>query len=170
MIFIGGHCGNWELMVLCVASKIGRFHGVARRQSNPYVNNFIIKAREKYGSGVIYKEGALKKFIAILKKGDAVGVLMDQSVIPEEGVLVDFLGAPAWTTKTPALLARKTGAAVLTGFIYRTSEGYIIRINPETELSGNEVEDTQTLTRYIEGYVRSNPADWLWIHRRWKRT
>lgn len=170
VILVGGHCSNWELMTLCVSSKIGPFHGVARRQSNPYINHFIIKAREKFGSGVIYKEGALKKFISILKQGGTVGVLMDQSVIPEEGVLVDFLGAPAWTTKMPALISRKTGAAVIPGFMHRTSDGYVIRLHPEVMFSGDEKADTQLLTSYVEDYVRENPTDWLWVHRRWKRT
>ena len=50
----------------------------------------------------------------------AVGILMDQAVIPDEGYVIDFLGRGAWTTKMPALIARKTGAAVLPAFIHRT--------------------------------------------------
>ncbi len=44
---------------------------------------------------------------------------MDQAVIPDEGYVIDFLGRGAWTTKMPALIARKTGAAVLPAFIHR---------------------------------------------------
>ena len=88
---------------------------------------------------------------------------------------MDFLGRGAWTTKMPALLARKTGAAVLPAFIHRTDGRHKIKIYPQVELSGDNdkenaiKEDTKMFSRYIEEYIKEHPAEWLWIHRRWKR-
>lgn len=170
VILVTGHCGNWELLSLAVSAKAGKACGVVRKQSNPYMDRFIIRARKRYGTDVVYKAGALRKFISMLKEGGTVGVLMDQAVVPSEGFLVDFLGAPAWTTKMPAALAKRTGAALVPVFQSRMPEGHVMRFYPEVELEGDEARDTERLSAYVEGFIREYPDQWLWIHRRWKRT
>jgi len=170
VMFFTGHCGNWELLTICLSAKVAPFCGVARKQSNPFVDRFIVRARRRYGSDIIYKQGALRKFITILKAGGNAGVVMDQAVLPDEGVLVDFLGAPAWTMKMPVMVARRTGAALVPVFLRMDEKGHEIVLHPGVELSGDEVEDTRRLCSYVEDFIRENPSQWLWIHRRWKRT
>jgi len=169
IIFVSGHCGNWELLMLSFVTKIGPVIGVARKQSNPYLDRFITRARSRYKSEVVYKEGALRKFISSLKAGGSVGVLMDQSVLPEEGILIDFLGSPAWNTKMPVALARRTGAALLPVFIRAKEHGHEITIHPAPELTGDDIADTKLLSSYVEEFIKANPTQWLWIHRKWKR-
>lgn len=175
VIILTGHCGNWELMAIASSSRMARGSGVARPLKNPYLNKFLEETRSRFGNSVIYKKGALKKILSALKNGGNVGILMDQAVLPDEGYLIDFLGQKAWTTKMPALVARKTGASVLPVFMRRTDKGHDIDIYPEIELSsaaGQEdalMEDTKKFSHYIEEYIRQNPSEWLWLHRRWKR-
>ena len=176
VIFITGHCGNWELMAVYVSMNLTRVKIVARKQDNRYINRFIERTREKYGNLVIYKEGALKKLLSSLKKGEAVGILMDQSVIRTEGIVVPFLGKDAYAMKTPAILARKTGTPVVPVFIRRTGNGHHrIEIGEEIPLdisADSEAalrQDTINFIKPIEEYVKKYPSDWLWIHRRWKR-
>jgi KDO2-lipid IV(A) lauroyltransferase len=175
ILFLTGHCGNWELMVVAASIKFSGVTIVARPINNPYINKLIENVRQRFGNNVIYKKGALKPLIQALKNNDSVGILMDQAVIPDEGYVIDFLGRGAWTTKMPALLARKTGAAVLPAFIHRTDGRHKIKIYPQVELSGDNdkenavKEDTKKFSRYIEEYIKEHPAEWLWIHRRWKR-
>lgn len=175
VIFISGHCGNWELMSLIFGYKVDRLSVVARTQDNIYLNRLIEAVREKYGNRVIYKKGALKGIISELRKNGSIGILMDQAVVRGEGYVIDFLGRPAWTTKMPALIARKTGASVLPAFINRNSSGHVLNIYPEIELSNEQdtekaiVKDTERFSGYIEDYIRQYPSEWLWIHRRWKR-
>jgi KDO2-lipid IV(A) lauroyltransferase len=178
VLFITGHCGNWELMALAASYRISPISVVARPLNNPYLNGLVERVRGKYGNSIIYKSGALRKIISQLRMGGCVGILIDQSVIQDEGVLIGFLGRPAWTLKTPAILARKTGAAVVPAFIKRTGDGNLIEVYPEVVLPepGSRdtgeviVEDTRLLSSYVERYVRENPSEWLWMHRRWKRT
>lgn len=170
VMFFTGHCGNWELLTIALSSKVAPFCGVARKQSNPFVDRFIVRARRRHGSDIIYKQGALRKFISVLKAGGNAGVVVDQAVLPDEGVLVDFLGAPAWTMKMPVTVARRTGAALLPVFLRMDEKGHEIVLHPEVELSGDEAEDTRRLCSYVEDFIRENPSQWLWIHRRWKRT
>lgn len=175
VIFITGHCGNWELLAITASAKLIPCSVVARPINNPYLNSLIERTRQKYGNSVIYKKGALKDILKKLKNGDCVGILMDQSVVADEGYIIDFLGMGAWTTKMPALIARKTDAAVLPVFIHRTLHGHKMVIYPEFRLSDITntedavKEDTKKFSSTIEQYIQSNPSEWLWIHRRWKR-
>lgn len=189
VIFITGHCGNWELMALAFGAKVDNVSGVARMQNNPYLNRLVEDIRAKYGNNVIYKKGALKGMLYELKKNRGIGILMDQAVLKDEGYVIDFLGRPAWTTKMPALMARKTGAAVIPIFINRKGDPkksqtfwggnvdkHVINIYPEVDLSTDEdtekaiIGDTKRFSEFIENYIKEHPTEWLWIHKRWKRT
>lgn len=175
ILFVTGHCGNWELLAIAASVKLSQLAIVARPVNNPYINAFVEHARKKFGNSVIYKKGALKPIIKTLRNNECVGILMDQAVFPEEGYVIDFLGRGAWTTKMPALIARKTRAAVLPAFIHRADEKHIIRIYPEIKLSDSDdleeavKKDTIAFSSHIEKYIREHPSEWLWIHRRWKR-
>ncbi len=176
ILLITGHCGNWELLALALSCKVSPVGAVARPINNPYLNSLIERVRKRYGNSVIYKKGALRAIISQLRKGDTVGILVDQSVLPAEGVVVEFLGRPAWAIKSPSLIARKTGAAVVPVFIRRRDNGsHVVEIHPEVELSDEDdlemavLEDTGRFTSFVERYVMKNPSEWLWIHRRWKR-
>jgi Kdo2-lipid IVA lauroyltransferase/acyltransferase len=175
VIFVTGHCGNWELMALSFGVLQDPLSVVARRQKNPVLNGVVERMRTKYGNGIIYKEGAVRQMMSLLRKRGVVGILIDQAAMPEEGYLIDFLGRKAWTTKMPALLARKTRVPVLPGFIHREGDRHVFEIHPEVELSTEEsgdeglVEDTRKLTGYVEEYARRYPTEWYWLHRRWKR-
>ena len=175
IILLTGHCGNWELLAIMASVRAFPISIVARPINNPYINKIVESARKKYGNAVIYKQGALKSIITTLRDNGCVGILMDQAVLPEEGYVIDFLGRGAWTTKMLALIARKTGAAVVPAFIHRTDNGHKIKIYPEVELSESDEkeialrEDMKKFSGFIEDYIREHPSEWLWIHRRWKR-
>ena len=148
---------------------------MARPIDNPYLNRLVERTRRKYGNRVIYKKGALKKILFALSKNEAVAILMDQSVVSSEGVMADFLGKKDYTMKTPALIAMKTGSPVLPAFIRRSGDGHIIEIGEELILDRSDggektvYANTVKMSQSIEEYIRQNPAEWLWIHRRWKR-
>jgi Kdo2-lipid IVA lauroyltransferase/acyltransferase len=175
VIFITGHCGNWELNALVFSRRLARVNVVARPVDNPYINWIVEHARKKYGNRVIYKKGALKKILSCLRSEEVVGILMDQSVVPAEGVVTEFLGKRDYTTKMPAVIARKTGCPVIPAFISRTPRGHLIEIHEAVKLDASidgetaVLNDTIKFSAYIEEYIRRNPSEWLWIHRRWKR-
>jgi len=175
VILITGHCGNWDLMAVYLSMVLTRAKIIARKQNNEFLNRFIVRTREKYGNDIIYKQGALKQILTALKKNETVALLMDQSVIKSEGIIIHFLGKNAYAMKTPAIIARKTGAAVIPLFIRRTEKGHIIEIQEEIPLVLSEDGDTSLLhdtinfSKPIEDYIKKYPSEWLWIHRRWKR-
>ena len=174
MLCFSGHCGNWELMALAFSSLLGAGSVVARHQDNPYLNRMVARMRMRYNSQVIYKQGALRGILAALKKGEVVGMLADQAVLPVEGALIDVMGRQAWASKAPVIIAQKSGAPLVPVFMHREGERQVITFYPEHIFSGDLSEEgvrkeTQALSRYVENFVVAHPTQWYWLHRRWKR-
>jgi KDO2-lipid IV(A) lauroyltransferase len=175
LIFLTGHCGNWELVALTYARIFNSSMSVvARRQNNPYLNAMVEKMRLRYENSIIYKENSIRDMISVIRRNGTIGLLVDQTVLPEEGVLISFLGRPAWASKAPVLLARKTGAVILPAFIHREGVRHIITINPECVFEADASEDgiardVKRYSEFIEHFITAHPTDWYWVHRRWKR-
>ena len=175
LICVGGHCGNWELMALSIKRLFGvSMAAIVRKQNNPYLNSIIEQMRTRYDNQIIYKHGALRPMLGILKKNGIIGMLTDQAVFPEDGVLIDFLGRKAWANKAPIIIARKSKVPLVPIFIHREEDRHIISFYPEYELCDDTSDigiarDVQALSRYLEDFVCAHPADWYWVHRRWKR-
>jgi Kdo2-lipid IVA lauroyltransferase/acyltransferase len=172
--FITAHCGNWDLLALSFGARVHEIGVVARRQDNPHLNGVLERIRQAYGNQVIYKNTALRAMLALFKRGGIVGMLIDQAVGPDEGILVDFIGRPAWATKLPAYISRKSGTPMVPAFIHREGDTQVVTCYPALALSAAPdaetaaAEDVASLNRYIERYVIAHPTEWYWIHKRWK--
>ncbi|HXX53491.1 MAG TPA: hypothetical protein VEI28_02860, partial [Thermodesulfovibrionales bacterium] len=69
VIFLTGHCGNWELLAIAFSFRVTSFSLVARSLNNPYLNMLLERARSRFGNRTIYKRGALRAIISILRSG-----------------------------------------------------------------------------------------------------
>ena len=122
------------------------------------------------------RRNASRDILKALRNNETVGILMDQNTVREEGVFADFFGIPAATTPAVATFALRTGAAVIPGFLIwdEALQKHRLRFDPPLKLiqTGDRardiLENTRMFNRVLEGYVRKNPDQWLWIHRRWK--
>jgi KDO2-lipid IV(A) lauroyltransferase len=109
-----------------------------------------------------------------MKQNGVLGILVDQN-FAAEGVFVNFLGKLASTTPLVSILARRTGAIVLP--VHNHWDGRHLRIiwekpmplSREADVKRAIQEDTQTMTDYVERWIREDPGQWLWMHNRWKR-
>lgn len=175
LICLGGHCGNWELMSLSFKKHFGENGwGVARRQINPYLNSIIEQMRTSYGTKLIYSKTALKPILNVIRNDGVIGILADQAVFPENGAHIEMLGRKAWANKAPVIIAHKTGVPLVPFFMHREHDRHILTILPEYKLCGDKSEegilrDIQSLSRLLEDFICAHPADWYWVHRRWKR-
>lgn len=175
LIFVGGHCGNWELMSLSFKKLFNEnVWAIVRHQNNPYLNAVVEKMRMSYGNKVIYNKAALRPILGVIKDNGVIGMLADQAVFEDNGASIDFLGRKAWANKAPAIIAHKTGVPLVPVFIHRTADRSVLTIHPAYTLCGDLTEegvgrDIQALSRYLEDFVCAHPADWYWVHRRWKR-
>lgn len=175
LIFVGGHCGNWELMSLSFKKLFDEnVWAIVSPQKNPYLNAVVEKMRMSYGNKVIYNRAALRPILGVIRNDGVIGMLADQAVFEHNGALIEFLGRTAWANKAPAIIAHKTGVPLVPVFIHREGDHYVVTIHPEYTLCGDRTEegivkDIQAVARYLEDFVCAHPTEWYWLHRRWKR-
>ncbi|GAM09764.1 lipid A biosynthesis (KDO)2-(lauroyl)-lipid IVA acyltransferase [Geobacter sp. OR-1] len=176
VLFITGHCGNWELLALSFGAKYKPLAVVAKPMKKQYIDRLLEKMRFRHGNSVIYRDHAVREILTRLKSNGIVGILVDQVARPPHGVIAGFLGQPAWTTMMPVKVAMKSKAALVPIFIHREADRNIVTIYPEMALSseGSQDErirrDTDRLNRYIEEQIVNYPTQWNWFYRRWKGT
>lgn len=175
VLFFTGHFGAWELMALAQGHVRRPVGVIARRLDNPRLEARLLALRTSTGNFVIDKRDGFRPMLRALREGKGIAILIDQDVIGEERVFVDFFGRPASTTPALALLRLKAGAPLLPVFATPLAgDRFRFRYGPPVEvaLSGERSEDvvriTQACTRVLEDEVRANPSLWLWMHRRWK--
>jgi KDO2-lipid IV(A) lauroyltransferase len=174
-ILATAHIGNWEVHGIGHGWTFGPIGVVARPLDNPALDRRLCALRTAGGNTVIYKQKALASVMRAMREGRAVAILIDQNVQERDGIFVEFFGRPAATTTVVAALAVKTGCALVpchteldgTGR-YRTIYDPPLAWSPSGDRQADIARLTQELTRQVETWVRRVPAQWLWIHRRWK--
>jgi KDO2-lipid IV(A) lauroyltransferase len=176
VLVLTGHFSAWELAPFAQARFGYPLSFLAREVENPLVDALVNSYRTLSGNRPIEKNQSARAVLRVVGDGGTVGILADQNTILEEGVFVDFFGIPACTTTGIARMALHTGATVVPGYIlWDAAIGkYRLRFDTALELTrtGNTEEDvrenTARFTKVIEGIVRKNPEQWVWVHKRWK--
>lgn len=178
VIFLGSHYGNWELMNLAHSAMGYPTHVVGRALDNPWLDRMVNRQRERFGSTVINSKSpsSLREILSALRHKKSVGFLIDQSVVGDRGVYVDFFGRLAYTHRAVVLVALKTGAPVIPMFMHREEKGdhrlsyeKALPLIKTGHLEGDVLVNTQMMTRAIEDVIRRSPEQWLWMHERWKK-
>lgn len=175
VLVLTGHLGAWELSSF-FHSIMGHPMGlVIRRLDNPLINRYVNRIRCMHGNRVLPKDDFARSLLLEMKAGRTVGILMDTNMTPPQGTFVPFFGVPACTGSGLARIARKTGAAVLPGFLLEVPGGrYRLHFGEEIELDVTDdseldaISNTGRFTAVLEKYIRRYPEQWLWMHRRWK--
>jgi Kdo2-lipid IVA lauroyltransferase/acyltransferase len=176
VIFLTGHFGAWELSSFAHSIYGYPMKFIVREIDNPRVERLISGYRTRGGNVAVRRRNASRDILRALRNNETVGILMDQNTVREEGVFANFFGIPAATTPAVATFALRTGAAVIPGFLIwdEALRKHRLRFDPPLKLieTGDRtrdiVENTQMFNMVLENYVRKNPDQWLWIHRRWK--
>jgi KDO2-lipid IV(A) lauroyltransferase len=176
VIFVTGHIGNWEFLAHAVAARYNS-SVIAVPIEPEQVNDMIVKLRAGMGVRTILRSrpGASRELVRVFKENRIMGILIDQDTDVESS-FVDFMGRPAWTPTAAASMALKFGAPVLFGYIQRgkddrhtvTMEGPLNLIRTG-DREKDVIANTAMLTKKIENAIRSNPEQWVWMHRRWRR-
>lgn len=178
VIAFGLHLGNWELPNTVHALRWEPPTIVGRALDNPFLDRWVNQVRERFGTRVINsrKRGAVVEILQALRKGGSVGFVMDQNVVGDRGIFVDFFRELAYTHKVVALVAQKTGAPLVPVYGFREKDGThrIIYGKPIDPISTDDrsrdlLINTQRLSRVLETCVRDHPDQWFWMHNRWKK-
>ncbi len=176
IVFLTAHYGNWELSSIAGALKGYPIVALARAQAKlPKLYRLLVSYRESKGCMIIHKGGAMRRLLAALAQGRLVGIVGDQA--SRQGVFVDFFGRPALFATGPFELARRRQALILPVFIHRVrGPWHRIVIEPSIDLAKTPhakeavQEGLERFAAALARHIREEPGQWLWMHKRWKRT
>jgi KDO2-lipid IV(A) lauroyltransferase len=146
-------------------------HAVYKPSQNALLEEAFRRYRGAVSAGMVASDD-IRAMVRVLKAGGAVWYAPDQAFRGKGARMVPFFGTPAATNTATSRLARMTDAAVLPYFVERLpgEAGYVVRIGaPLEDFPGaDEVEDTLRHHRLIEAEARRLPAQYLWLHKRFK--
>jgi KDO2-lipid IV(A) lauroyltransferase len=181
-IFFAAHIGNWEFAPLSAAAHGLRLSNFYRAAKNSLVDRVINELREAGATPVgqapvqNFPKGAAGARAALrhLQQGGLLGMLIDQKM--NDGIEVPFFGLPAMTAPAAAVYALRFRCKLLPVHTERIGPARVrIIIEPPVPLpdTGNRQSDiallTAVLNRHVEGWIRTRPGEWLWLHRRWPK-
>ena len=175
LIMLTGHYGNWEILGYVLATLGFDTTSVARPLDNPYVNDWLLGTRERNGQRIIDKKGATPIITGVLDAHGAIGIIADQNAGPK-GIFVDFFGRKAATYKSIGLLAMQYRIPVVIGYARRVQNQFKFKVGAQDIIypADWDAQDdplryiTQRYTKAIEDFIRADPGQYLWVHRRWK--
>jgi heptosyltransferase-2 len=167
---IVGHLGNWELFAQLSPIVFPCPSGtIFQALSNRYIDAEVRRDRARLGLVLFEKKEGFIEACRFLRAGGAVGILADQHA-GDIGQWSPFFGRLASTTTLPATLALRTGAwlvpaAVRTIGVARWRTVFPPPIKTQGETAA---QLTVRVNQAIEQLIRAEPADWFWVHNRWK--
>jgi KDO2-lipid IV(A) lauroyltransferase len=170
VILISGHFTTLEVCgrLMCDFAPLA---GMYRPHAHPAMEWAVKRGRLRYAAAMFTRD-QLRAAIRHLKQGGLLWFAPDQDTRRGDSVFVPFFGLPAHSLTSTHQLARLSGARVL-AFAHerRVDGGYTLRLSPAFEdfPSRDATADTAQVMAAIEGMVRAVPAQYLWIHRRFKR-
>jgi KDO2-lipid IV(A) lauroyltransferase len=175
LIMLTGHYGNWEVLGYVLATLGFPTTSIARPLDNPHVSEYVFGVREKNGQRIIAKKGATTEVTEVLDRKGAVGFIADQNA-GSKGLFVDFFGRKASTYKSIGLLAMEYDVPVVIGYARRLNDRFHFRVGVQDVIYPADWKSqddplryiTQRYTKGIEDFVRADPGQYLWVHRRWK--
>lgn len=140
---------------------------------NPVVDHVMRSRREAHIGGSSIRDDNVKGLLRALRRKDAVWYAADQKPPKRLGVTVEFFGKPARTHFALSRLAKMSKATVLPFFTLRREDGRGYRLiikAPIEGLGADDTEDAQRINDLIESVVREAPAQYFWLHQRFKRS
>lgn len=168
VLFVTAHFGNHEAPRQILTRMGYSVCGLYRPFSNPY---FDADYRRTIGAlgGTVFAKGRRGTIglIKYLRAGNR-GVLF-YDVYVAEGKKLEFLGKPAMTATSAAEIALKVDALVLPYFGVRNADGLTFTAILDAPIKPSDpVTMTNEMNARLERQITANPAQWFWVHRRWK--
>lgn len=140
-------------------------------QSNKTIDAWVLKRRARFGNIRLFGRAAgVKDIVTALRAGEMLGILPDMGFGPEESIIVPFYGIPTYTVPSLHRFARLGKAKVVPVLNRMTDDGYEVQVLPAWAHfpSSSMEEDTARMNKALEGYIESMPAQYFWVHKRFK--
>lgn len=181
VLVLTGHFGNWEFApiggIMNFQRFQGQFHFIRRTLGNKFIERILFRRYYQAGLNVIPKKNSLQQVCDALDQNHAVVFVLDQhaSLVNRDGVAAEFFGKKAGTYRSLASFARHTGVPVVPAASYRLPDGrhvleFLEPINWQEYPNTQEAiyQNTLAYNQALEKIILANPAQWMWLHKRWK--
>ena len=175
VIIATAHFGNWDMAGAFIAHH-APLSAVAETFSDAQLNQLVQGQRQEKGMQIIPMESSARRILRILQQNEIVALVVDRPVAPHEGVAVNFFGRTTYVPSGPAMLAIKSGAAILPGYIWYGERGrwhgrFFAPIFPRPCKRDEQEQEVQRLIQYIydtlEIMVREWPTQWYMFRPFW---
>ncbi len=178
IVMVLGHIGNWEFTCR-LAPYLGSVGVIAKRSWHRSLDALAERARASNGVATLWRGDAAtgRNMLKLLKTGGTLGILIDQDIESVQKVFVPFFDRLAATPRGAADLALRFGAAVLLVTCHRrggAGQGHRIEVvevpydHQPPDVEAEVLRLTAACTRLQEEAIRRHPAEWVWMHQRWK--
>jgi KDO2-lipid IV(A) lauroyltransferase len=146
---------------------------IYQAQSDPVMDAAMRRGRLRLGNAEIFpRDDSAKALFRAIRRGDAFFNLPDMDFGERDAAFVPFFGIPAATLLAPSRLARALNMVVqpVIAEALPGGEGYRVRFMPPWDdfATDDPLADTAAMNRWIEAQIRANPAQYLWVHKRFK--
>lgn len=173
-IILTAHLGNYSVVGQYPATIGIRSAIIAERVQPPGLFNFMMRLRSASGIDVFPPGREAIPPILRLLRGNGMLLVAGDRDISGQGVTVDFFGEPASLPAGPALLAMRTGAALIPAYTVRTSMRHSIGIiEPPLQLvrsrdrEADLRQNVQLVAHALERMIRADPTQWAILQRVW---
>jgi lauroyl/myristoyl acyltransferase len=168
-----GHFGNFELFARAREVRPDFTAATTYRALNQQGLDRLLQDLRKQSPCEFFERraggAALRKLLN--DGGVLLGLLADQS---SRGLRAPFLGRDCHTSLAPAILALRYDAALMSAICYRVELAkWRVELSTSipTRMDGKTCSPEDLMlevNRRFETAIRRDPANWFWVHRRWK--
>ncbi len=155
-----------------VAQRVQRLSTtIYTNQSNKLVDAWILRGRQRFGNMRLFgRVDGVKPIIAALRQGQPLYLLPDMDFGPDDSVFVPFYGVQTATVPSLSRFARLGRAKVVAVLARMTPQGYEVEFTPAWKdfPTGDLVVDTARMNAYLQTYINTMPAQYYWVHKRFK--
>ena len=173
-LLVSAHFGNWEIMAICGGLRLKPVVVITKSQSNKFIDRKLNEWRTLHGNRMVDMKQAPRECIRALRSGEVVCMLSDQSG-PADGYFMPFLNQDASIFLGAAVFALRCRVPLIIIMPVRIADGkyrIVLEEIPTDDLTTSDADVKRLAERYIqaiESYIRRYPAQWFWLHNRWKR-
>ena len=162
------------------AGMASRLHGqrpavnIYQVQSNPVFNAALLRGRGRFGKALMFsRHDSVMPVVRAIRRGAPFFNPPDMDFGLKDAAFVPFFGVPAATLLAPARMARSLNMLVQPVVVQMLpgGQGYKVRfLQPWHDFPGadDDLAATARINRWIEDEIRTMPAQYLWVHRRFK--
>ena len=175
VLLLTAHYGNFEVVGYLMSLFGFNVYSIARPLDNKYINDYLYGIRQKVGQNIIDKKGASSMMESLAADKSTLCFIADQDA-GKKGVFVDFFGRKASTYKSIGLLAMQYNMPIIVGGCRQIDGRFFFEVETHRIITPDEWADkdkplewiTQEYTKALEDFIRKDPSQYWWLHRRWK--